>query len=128
MINFDPAIPIYQQLMKILSGKMIRGELPPGAKVPSVRELAKALQVNPNTVARAYQELEREGIVFTKRGMGTFVAEEETVLADLREEWIGELVAGFFEEMAKIGIEPQNALQKAEKYVRGEREDARSKS
>ena len=75
--QFDPTRPIYLQIMEEIKKRSVRGRYPPGSQVPSVREMAGEMGVNPNTVARAYMELEREGFTFTRRGQGSFVVEEE---------------------------------------------------
>ncbi len=74
--NISPTtgVPIYQQLTEQICAGMARGQLRPDARLPSVRELSQMLVVNPNTVARAYTELEREGVLYTRPGMGVFVA------------------------------------------------------
>ncbi len=86
--HVDPAggIPIYLQLINQVKRAAASGLLKAGDQMPSVRELAVELTVNPNTVARAYQELEREGIIKTVRGVGTFMAEKEVKI--VREERI----------------------------------------
>lgn len=66
--------PLYVQIMDEIRRALVRGTLRPGDPVPSVRELSAALQVNPRTVSQAYAGLEREGVVFVRRGQGTFVA------------------------------------------------------
>ncbi len=72
--QFDPTRPIYLQIVEEVKKRSVRGEYVPGARLPSVRELSTEMGVNPNTMARAYMELEREGFIFTKRGQGSFVA------------------------------------------------------
>ncbi len=67
-------LPIYQQLTEQVRAGIARGRLRPDQRLPSVRELSQTLVVNPNTVARAYTELEREGVLYTRPGMGVFVA------------------------------------------------------
>jgi len=76
LINIDPADdrPIYQQIMDEVQRARVMGTLLPDASLPSVRQLAGELRVNPNTVQQAYRELEREGAVYVKRGQGTFAA------------------------------------------------------
>lgn len=66
--------PIYRQLATQVREGVARGRLQPGEKLPSVRELSRRLVVNPNTIARAYTELERDGVLHTRQGMGVFVA------------------------------------------------------
>jgi GntR family transcriptional regulator len=67
--------PIYRQLATQIREGVARGRLKPGARLPSVRELSRTLVVNPNTIARAYTELERDGVLHTRQGLGVFVAE-----------------------------------------------------
>ena len=69
--------PIYQQICDEVRRALIVGTLAPEDALPSVRQLAGELRVNPNTVQQAYRELEREGIVYVRRGQGTFVAEQQ---------------------------------------------------
>ena len=69
-IEFDNNLPIYLQIMNYLKKEIVVGNLTAGDKIPAVRELALELQINPKTVQRAFQELERELIVETKRGLG----------------------------------------------------------
>ncbi|MFA5882175.1 MAG: GntR family transcriptional regulator [Eubacteriales bacterium] len=80
----DPAsgVPIYLQIFNQVKRASASGLLKPGDQISSVRELALELTVNPNTIAKAYQELEREGIIKTVRGVGTFVAENVVKLVD----------------------------------------------
>ena len=75
--------PLYVQIMDEIRRALVRGTLSPEDPLPSVRELAANLQVNPRTVSQAYAELEREGVVYVRRGQGTFVA--PGVLPDMRE-------------------------------------------
>ncbi len=69
--------PIYRQLIDQVRLAVARGRLRPGDRLPSVRQLSRDLVVNPNTVARAYTELEREGTLITQQGRGAFVAEPQ---------------------------------------------------
>ena len=77
------ARPIYVQIMDEIRRALVRGVLRPEEPLPSVRELSSSLQVNPRTVSQAYAELEREGVVYVRRGQGTFVS--PGVLPDARE-------------------------------------------
>lgn len=78
-IDVSSGIPIYIQLIEQIKKATASGLLTPGEQMPSVRELAVKLTVNPNTISKAYQELEREGIIETLRGRGTFVAQNNNV-------------------------------------------------
>lgn len=70
--RLDPTKPFYEQIVEQVCGALARGELGLEQRMPSVRELAQLLKVNPNTVMRAYQDLERSGLLVTYRGQGTF--------------------------------------------------------
>jgi GntR family transcriptional regulator len=76
IVNLDPedARPLYLQIMDEVRRALVVGTLRPEEPVPSVRELASQLVINPRTVLQAYQELEREGVLYVRRGQGTFVA------------------------------------------------------
>ena len=74
-LNYRNAAPIYQQICDNLRGMILTGTLAEGERVPSVRELAVQLAINPNTIQRAYTQLEAEGYVYTVSGRGTFVSE-----------------------------------------------------
>src|SRR5688572_22451459 len=75
-INSASTAPIWQQIEEGMRRMIILGALRPGDSVPSVRDLARTLKVNPNTVARAYQRLTDRGVLSVKRGDGTYVADE----------------------------------------------------
>lgn len=87
MIEFDNNLPIYMQIMSYLKKQIIVGKLKPSDKIPSVRELASELQINPNTVQRTFSELEREGIVETRRGLGRYVTSEESIIMGIKRKW-----------------------------------------
>ncbi len=91
--HIDPAsgIPIYLQIVYQVKRAAASGLLKPEDQMPSVRELAVDLTVNPNTIVKAYQELEREGIIRTVRGVGTFIAEKEVKI--IREERVKTLLS-----------------------------------
>jgi GntR family transcriptional regulator len=83
-VRADSAVPIYEQIVSQIIFSIASGDLSVGTLVPSVRDLAQRLLVNPNTVARAYQDLEREGILESKRGLGMEVTAEAVELCGSR--------------------------------------------
>lgn len=105
-MEFNNNLPIYIQIMNLIKSKIVSGEINGGDKLPSVREFSKELKVNPNTIQRAYQELEREELVFTQRGMGTFVTENENSIKNLKKSMATGLVEQFFINMRKLGFKP----------------------
>jgi GntR family transcriptional regulator len=114
----DPTsrVPIYRQLAEQIRQAVARGRLRPGARLPSVRALSRELVVNPNTVARTYTELEREGVLHTRQGLGVFVAEPQADLsAAARRERLAEALDRFLTEAVHLGYsadEVQAALGK----------------
>lgn len=110
-IDFDSAVPIYLQLMDSIRFAVARRSLPPGERVPSVRETAAELHLSPTTVQRAYQELEREGILVTRRGQGTFINDEPEIMASIRNQLARNRTARFLEEMAGLGFSLEDIIQ-----------------
>lgn len=103
-VNFESNLPIYIQIMNLIKTKIVSGELGRGDKLPSVRELSKELKVNPNTIQRAYQELERDEFVYTQRGMGTFVTENTETIQNVKRSMATGLIDQFFSEMKNLGF------------------------
>ena len=98
-MEFDNNLPIYIQIMNYLKKQIISGQLKEGDKLYSVRELSSKLKVNPNTIQRSYQELEREELVYTQRGLGTFVTEDKDVILKLKKEMASQIVKDFLIEI-----------------------------
>lgn len=99
--------PVYQQIMAAIRGAILKGELPPGGKVPSVRDLAAQAQVNPNTMQRALTELEREGLLVSGGTSGRSVTQDEAVLVAMREQLARECA----EKFMTFGVTPTQAAQ-----------------
>ena len=118
--KFSGDRPVYQQIMENIRGAVLRGELPPGGKVPSVRDLAAAAQVNPNTMQRAMTELEREGLLVSGGTSGRTVTENPEVLEKMRDVILKELARECAEKFMVFGITPTQA---AELLLRLEKED-----
>ena len=102
--EFDPNRPIYLQIIAEIKKRTVRGRYPPGEKLPSVREMALQMGVNPNTIARAYSELEREGFVFTRRGQGSFVTKTPERVETEREGLAEAAVESFVTEIRELGL------------------------
>ena len=103
--------PVYQQIMALIRGAILKGELPPGGKVPSVRDLAAEAQVNPNTMQRALTELEREGLLISGGTSGRSVTENPEVLEKMREKALEELARECAEKFMVFGITPGQAAE-----------------
>lgn len=109
--RFSGDRPVYQQIMSLIRGAVLRGELSPGGKIPSVRELAAEAQVNPNTMQRAMSELEREGLLVSGGTSGRTVTEDVEVLKQLRGRTLKELAQECAEKFMVFGITPSQAAQ-----------------
>ena len=111
MIRIDQAsrVPIYAQIVEQIKSQIAAGQLTPGDQLPTIRRLATDLRINFNTVVRAYLELESEGLISTKRGRGTFVADspEEEALAEMRDEKMEMIIATALEELLNLGYSRQ---------------------
>jgi len=104
--------PIYKQLIVQVRQGIARGKLLPGDRLPSVRQLSQQLVVNPNTVARAYTELEREGLLHTRQGVGVFVAELQADLNEsVRQERLQTALECFLTESVHLGFSADQVLQ-----------------
>ncbi|MBK5240970.1 GntR family transcriptional regulator [Clostridium sp.] len=101
--KFDDRMPIYLQIMDLIKKDIVTYKLKCGDKLPSVREMAANLKVNPNTLQRSYQELERLEIVYTQRGMGTFVSDDITMVNTLKLEMVQKIVDSFIFQMESLG-------------------------
>ncbi|WP_044641459.1 GntR family transcriptional regulator [Risungbinella massiliensis] len=126
MKSFSSAQPIYLQIIDEFKRKICKGELQPGDKLPAVREAAAELEVNPNTVQRAYAELERAMIVEKKRGQGSFVTMEKKVIEELRAHMALEQVNRFYESMVQLGFsghEIVTRVQEKQVEMEGERNE-----
>ncbi len=107
--RIDPgAGPIYEQIVRQVEAALARGELKPGAKLPSARALAEVLRVNPNTVIRAFEAMERRGLTETRRGLGTFVREDVDVPA-LRKKLLSEAAKRYLAEVRALGLDREAA-------------------
>ena len=109
--QFDASRPIYAQLVERLKAKILAGTYPPGGHLDSVRDLAAAAGVNPNTMQRALAQLEAEGLVRTERTSGRFVTEDTDLIEQLRASAARNIAAVFLEKMRSIGYTPQQAAE-----------------
>ena len=109
--KFSGGRPVYHQIMATLRGAVITGELEPGKKVPSVRDLAAEAQVNPNTMQRALTELEREGLLISGGTSGRTVTTDQAVLDAMRDRILTELALECAEKFMVFGITPTQAAQ-----------------
>ena len=92
-INYRDPRSIYEQIQSELRRLMLTGALPPGSRLPSVRELAGQLAINPNTIQRAYRELEADGYILSVAGKGSFVAQVDQIAEQQKKQAVGAFLA-----------------------------------
>ena len=115
--TFKDDRPIYSQLVEQIKIKIISGEWELGSRLSSVRELAEQAGVNPNTMQRALAELERDGLVHSKRTRGRFVTEDENMIKNVREAVAAENIAAFMESMKRLGFTESEIMDEFKKAV-----------
>jgi GntR family transcriptional regulator len=118
-INGASRRPIYQQLVQQAREAIARGDLRPETQLPSVRQLSRDLVINPNTVARAYTELEREGLVVNRPGRGVFVAQPKDELTlDARRGRLLDILDRFLTEAVHLGFSKEEVAKLVERRSR----------
>lgn len=108
--NLDSDRPIYAQLLERIQLQIVSGTYGPGDKLPSVRELAAEASVNPNTMQKAFAELERSGLIVTRRTSGRFVTEDREMITQIRTQLAKEEALSFIEKMKELGFEKKDIL------------------
>ncbi len=113
--EFSKDKPIYMQIIENIQMSIISGEFKPGDKLLPVREMAATAAVNPNTMQRALQELEKTGLVFSKRTSGRFITEDNNMVEELKENFAKRQIIDFYEKMKSIGLTKQEIINYVEK-------------
>ena len=108
--NIKSDLPIYSQLIEQIKHGIVSGSFAPGERLQSVRDMAMEAGVNPNTMQRALQELEREGMVFSQRTSGRFVTEDSAAIDDARMKLARDYVANFLKTMSVLGFSKEQIL------------------
>ena len=107
---FRNDLPIYSQLVDKIKLGIVSGALAPGERLASVRDLAMEAGVNPNTMQRALQELEREGLVFSQRTAGRFVTEDITVIDEIKKAMAKSQLESFLAGMKELGYDREGII------------------
>ena len=107
---FNNERPIYIQLVEMLRQEIVSEKLKAGERLPSVRELALMVRVNPNTMQKALAELENEGLIYTERTNGKFVTDNKELIGKIKKELAKEKVNNFLNDMKSIGITYNDAV------------------
>lgn len=103
-ITFDNNIPIYIQVLEYIKIYIISGTFKCGEKIPSVRDFVLTFKVNPNTMQKALQELENDGLIYTERTNGKYVTKDNKIIEKLKDEYALTLAKSYFEGMKRIGL------------------------
>ena len=113
MLKIDPgsAVPVYEQLKRQIRLEIATGRYPAGDRLPSIRELASQLTINPNTIAKVYSQLETEGFLVSKTGSGFFVKLEKEHLSVTRKKLLEEMTEEFISKAVAIGFSPGEVTQ-----------------
>lgn len=117
--NFDSDKPIYKQLVYQLKLDIITGKYNPNDKLPSVRDFALKLKVNPNTVQRALLELEDEELIQTKRTTGKFVTDNKKIINKAKKEIVNNIMKNFFNNIKSLNISNEEIIE----YIKQNRKE-----
>ncbi|AVK85493.1 GntR family transcriptional regulator [Lysinibacillus sp. B2A1] len=119
-VKFNNRDPVYVQVIRHFKEQIAKGFFEPGQEVPSRRELANQLKINPNTAQRAYKEMEEQGLIFTEGNMPSCITKDEAVLKSVREELIIEAVDLFLGSIKSINVPLSEVLKLVEKKYEAE--------
>lgn len=121
-LKFNNRDPVYVQVIRYFKEQIAIGRFEPGQEVPSRRELANQLKINPNTAQRAYKEMEDQGLIFTESNLPSRVTKDEQVLMQVREELILKAVNTFIDSVQSINVPLEEAIELIkENYDQGRR-------
>ena len=109
VLDYRDRRPLYEQVTEKLEELMFSGVLPPDSRLPSVRSMATELSINPNTIQRAYAELERQGYIYSIQGKGSFVSDGRYLAEGIRKDWEKQFDAAI-EEGLHIGVSYQDMI------------------
>lgn len=118
--NLDSDRPIFLQLVERIQMDIISGTYHPGDKLPSVRDLAAEAAVNPNTMQKAFAELERTGLVYSKRTNGRFITEDTTMIEELKSSLAKEKINEFLDLMQKLGYKNEEIISLMNQTMKGD--------
>ncbi len=119
ILDYQDRRPLYEQIVEKFRTLILRGALPPESRLPSVRQLALELSINPNTIQRAYMELEQEGLIYPVKGRGNFVADSRNLQAKAREDYEKELTGVIYKGMS-LGVTEEAMLHVIRSCFEGE--------
>jgi DNA-binding transcriptional regulator YhcF (GntR family) len=122
--DFDDRTPIYRQIYNQFSRSFAKGDIKTGERIPSIRDMAMQLKVNANTIQRVYQEMERDGLIVSKRGTGYFFTEDGNMVEKVSTDMAREAVGKFLDEMRALGFTKEKIINELLKQIdNGEEEN-----
>lgn len=124
-MDFNEDRPIFLQLAEVFIQELVSGEIKKSDKLPSVREIAKTYKVNPNTVTRSIDELVGTGLFEVKRGMGTYVIDDDAKIKEKRRSYIKKRVENTLEEFQNLGIDKNEFVKLIMENDNGDNSDSR---
>lgn len=124
-IRFNNRDPIYVQVVEYFKEELVAKRLQPGQELPSRRELARMLKINPNTVQRAYKEMEEMQLIYTEANVASKITEDLTVLRQLRQEWAREAVKQFVQQVSLLELDEAEVVQMIQDEWKREDSDVR---
>lgn len=113
-LDYQDRRPIYEQIADRFRQLIVKGALEPGSQMPSVRQMAAELSINPNTIQKAYGVLEQEGFIYPVKGRGSFVAENQT-LREKKRQMSLEKLDDCLREVRELGLGRQECMEEVEK-------------
>lgn len=121
--EFNDNYPIYKQIIALFSRSFVRGEIKTGERIPSIRDMAALLLVNANTMQRVYQEMERVGLITSRRGTGYFFTEDESMVEKVGVNMARGAINRFLGEMRELGFSDENVIQELKNLMKEEKEN-----
>ncbi|MFQ7470452.1 GntR family transcriptional regulator [Amedibacillus dolichus] len=122
-MNFQNERPIYLQIVEQMEMEIMSGHYPKGSKLPTVRELAMQYKVNPNTMQKAFVELEQRGLVFAKRTSGRYVSENESVIENVKQQAAKAKTQEYIRYVRQLGLEEEDILRLFKECGKGENDE-----
>ena len=121
-VNFNNRDPVYLQIVRYFKEKIVNGELEPGEEIPSRRELANRMKVNPNTAQRAYKEMEEQGLIYTEKNHPSKITTDKQVIGNVRNELLIEAVDMFVTSVRSINVPVEELLDLVQKKYKADGE------
>lgn len=126
--DFDDRYPIYQQIVTLFCRSFAKGEISPGERIPSIRDMALSLKVNANTIQRTYQEMERDKLISSKRGTGYFFTEDSKMIGTISNNMAKESMSRFLDEMRALGYNDEQIISEISHLMKGENDNGAAAS